>query len=300
MKKYLPLAPLAFAVSVSSFATEFQSEIEIDYSNLDVDYTYEDNTKDSEDGNLYGITGTYYFTPVKVGNGPTAEAAFLNKASSIYLSSLRAKSDSDQDNDSVKITSYTAGSRFIIADRFSILGKYAQTDGTFNGSDYYESETISIGVGMYITDSHELSLNVANDEFDYERSDSETDIKTYTLAYHGVVGLGNAQNLAVDASYAFADRENDGEYFSDDKNSKMTTVGVTYYPINSLGIGANLRQIDEDYSDELAYAFGVKYFFSPNFSVGGEFEFSKTDYDNTYFNDETEMQSLNVSTSFRF
>lgn len=78
----LKLLPAIFAAGFLSapfaLAASYQSEVSASYTDIDV-------SDDPEEGYFVSIEGKYYFSPVDTASHPLAEAAFVEKASNIYL-----------------------------------------------------------------------------------------------------------------------------------------------------------------------------------------------------------------------
>ncbi|WP_049632021.1 putative porin [Cellvibrio sp. pealriver] len=73
------IAATGFAAAPFAFSSTYQGEVTAAYSDVNPDAT-------STDAYEAGIQGKYYFSPVDTSQHPLAEAAFLEKASNIYVS----------------------------------------------------------------------------------------------------------------------------------------------------------------------------------------------------------------------
>src|SRR6187402_865676 len=78
--KLLPtiITAAGFLAAPFALAATYHSEISAAYTDIDVD-------NDSYEGYSVGLEGTYYFAPVDTATHPFAEAAFIQKASNVYL-----------------------------------------------------------------------------------------------------------------------------------------------------------------------------------------------------------------------
>lgn len=106
------VATFSFSLSPISTAQTYQTEIGVTYSEFDSDFYPGDNYS-------IGLQGTQYFSPVYTRNLPLAEAAFLQKASSLSLSLANDDYEfDDQDGDSylrgANVTYYIPNSIFFV------------------------------------------------------------------------------------------------------------------------------------------------------------------------------------------
>jgi hypothetical protein len=118
---------LAAALTASfGVAHAYQAEINAGYEKTDMDYDI--------DGDLFFVNGKYYLNDVSTKNAPLAEAAFLNKASSISLGYTNGSVDTNVEylgvdvNGEYEVQSYgVSGEFFIPESQFYVAGSLNQT-----------------------------------------------------------------------------------------------------------------------------------------------------------------------------
>lgn len=82
----LKAIPMIFLMGVCGFAESYQADVDLGSSSQE------------ELGSTNQVKGTFYFTPVNIRNAPLAEAAFINRNSSISLTYQQYSSDTAYEN----------------------------------------------------------------------------------------------------------------------------------------------------------------------------------------------------------
>lgn len=208
------------------------------------DYTVEGGVSwwNFDGDGAWGSDVTAYFSPVRVGTYPRAEAPFLNQTGNLRIDYTR---DDNGDYDltegmlEVYANNYYAA---LSASRFS------------NGSDL---DSVGVQLGRMVTPATRLTLGweqVEVDEFD--------EIDIFTLGAKHVTMFGGGRALNLETSLGVAD--NGGTDFVYD-------TLVDYYLTPDFSFGARYRGIGSD--DQ--YGLATRYFFLPNWS--GEVEWLRED-----------------------
>ena len=249
-----------FAVLISSsigtaFASDpFQYEVGGSYIN-------------TEFSNNYNVNGTYFLAPLSNGDGPYAEAAFLNRASSISGSFNRSELDHS--------TPFFSG-----VNSWSVGGIY-QLEGTdffidgnvsrFNGDGEF---SYRLGGGYYIQDDWSVSLSsVFDDDVEY----LGTTIATKKI---WATDFGEFVNLDV-------------AYTNNDKGPDNYSVGADFYVTPRLGFGLAHSWFDDiDDIGDAATTFSVDSFVTETVRVSGNLTI-------THFNSNTE-QTFGLAVAARF
>lgn len=262
--KLLPAIIAATGLLMAPFAlaATYQSEISAAYADIDTN-------DDPEEGYLVGLDGTYYFSPVDTSNHPLAEAAFIEKASNLYinLSNYEFKEDGDR----LDIYRRSIGVDFYIPNTFFYLGagvneiksKYTWPAGEGTESSKWDSAWfVKTGIapvtgllvwteftedvdvsdewninGKYVIPlSGEQALNI---EASYEKSDIAYAEDTIT----GTIDYYLDRNLSVGAGFVNASYNSD-----EDSTTDYFVRGRNFFSDN---ISAELTYIDGDYESSL-------------------------------------------------
>jgi len=220
MKKLVLCSAIGLLASISAQA-EFQTSFNLAYIDLDV-----------EDG--FGIGGTYYFDAVNDTNGPLSEAAFIDKASGVSAAFVDA-GDTD---------TFSVSGRFVLANDFTINATYIDNDLT--------DSTFGIGVGKYLTDTSEVGVSLATNDF----------VDVLALDYHNLTALGGESSLSYDLGVSYIDIDFDSGY--------GLTGALTYYPSDEFGFGAFAEVQNDFLSAEDIYGLQAEYFLDRNIAFGAQ------------------------------
>lgn len=235
MKKTL----LAIAISTAAAAAsaDYQMEAGAFYGQGEVG--------DAVDYDVMGVAGRYNFESVDTSKGPHAEAAFLDKSSSVGFGYNSLEPDVSGADD---IDSFDFDVRVVTDTNLIVEAAYAQSD---DGDE--DSDTFSVGVGTYLDATTEIVAT-------YENTEDDTDeVDQLTVAVHGVNALGQGTSLAYDAALAYID--------ADEQDGYKIDVGATYYFNNNLGVSlsADVTELDDFNTDTVSL--GVSYFPQPNIEL---------------------------------
>jgi len=214
------------------------------------------------DVNAIGAGGTYYFGGVDDTKGPLAEAAFTDHSSSASVNYTDGKTNGDRDD--LEFKSYGIAGRYITDDEGWIfdLG-YARNEPENPldiGPDEFEIDTLSVGVGKYLTDTTTLVFSYQNQDAD-EGGDLDSyrgDLEHLWLADWGAIKFAGA--------YGWVDVDSN---LGDDID--IYEVGATVYPWKWLGIGAGYRNTENDLQEVEQYVASVEYFINDDVAVALEY-----------------------------
>ena len=232
MKKTL----LAIAISTAAAAAsaDYQMEAGAFYGQGEVG--------DAVDYDVMGVAGRYNFESVDTSKGPHAEAAFLDKSSSVGFGYNSLEPDVAGADD---VDSFDFDVRVVTDTNLIIEAAYEESEA---GDD--ESDTFGVGVGTYLNDNTDIVVSYQTTDDDGE------DIDQLNVAVHGVNPLTQGATLAYDAALSYVD--------TDDDSGHMIELGATYFFNKDLGVGlsADLTEVGDYNTDTVSL--DVSYFPQPN------------------------------------
>ena len=265
--KLLPtiIAAAGFVAAPFAVAATYQSEISTAYADIDVN-------DDSEEGYFFGIEGKYYFAPVDTTNYPLAEAAFIEKASNVYigLGNFEFKEAGDRLDiyqRSIGVDFYIPNTVFYVgAGVNEIKSKYTwPAEGNFAGgndsskwdSAWFVKAGIAPITGLLVWTEFTEDIDVSDQ---------------WNINGKYVLPLSGEQALNLEASYA----KSDISYAED-----TITGAVDYYLDRHLSIGAGFENTsyssDEDSTTD--YFVRARNFFTDNISA--ELTYTDGDYESS-------------------
>ncbi|HSC66790.1 MAG TPA: putative porin [Cellvibrio sp.] len=263
--KLLPtvIAAAGFLATPLVLAANYQSEISAAYADIDV-------SDDSEEGYLVGLQGEYYFAPVDTKNHPLAEAAFIEKASNVYLS--LANYEFKEAGDRLDIYQRTLGVDFYIPNTMFYLGagvdeyksKYTwpsddYSDGGSDSSKWESAWFVKAGIapvtGLLVWSEFTEDVSVSDE---------------WNINGKYVIPLAGEQSLNIEASY----ESSDISYIDD-----TISGAVDYYLDRHLSVGAgfvnNSYASSVDSKSDTEYFIRARNFFTDNISA--ELSFADSD-----------------------
>ncbi|MAK29214.1 putative porin [Acinetobacter sp.] len=247
------LSSLAF---VGTAAHAYQTEVNGNYNYLD---------PDNGDGvSVFGASGTYYFNPVQTRNSPLAEAAFLDRASSVTLGGLYG------DNDGTKQSSLGLSGEYYVPNSDFYLGAGVARDET-KVKNFSDTKTTRYNaeVGYLPAPGLLVALGLQG----YDTKDGGDDVDP-TLRAKYVTQVGQ-HDVNLEARGVFGNNDNKQYYVAGD-----------YYIDKTLSVGADYQKDKAPNLDQ--WGITAKKFFNQQVSVDGRLGFGD-DY-NTY----------SVGASYRF
>lgn len=263
------IAGIPLLIAPWSVASNYQSEVSVTYGEINIDNSSAE-ISDSE------LLGRFYFSPVSTANRPLAEAAFLQKASSIYAGGvyLRYKENDKEFSSSERGYGYgrQIGADFYIPNSMFFLGaginetkyKYEWSDDGVTERDSMDWESqwhIKAGVtpidGLLVWSEFYEDVDVAD---------------AWNINAKYVMPLGvNGQWLNLEASYIDSDIE----------EAKTLYIAADYYLDNHLSVGGGLTHYaydDDDFdTNENEYFIRANQYFTDSFAanlsyVDGDYE----------------------------
>lgn len=271
MKKSAIATGLAIFISGYCSADSYQAEVtptyavgEIEVLGLDIDT------------DLLTIGGEYYFNGVSDSKGPLAEAAFLDRASSIRAAYVTGEFDGPGSD--LDVDGYTLGGRFV--DRAS--GWIFSADiGEIDIDGVGDTDTRDLSVGKYIAENTAVSFTYSS--VDEGNSDSDA----YAVDIKHLAALSGGAHISLSGVLAVGD--------VDQADDPLIYGGsFTYYPVRNVGFGASATFTDSDDSEERDYSVFGSWF--PSESLAVTVSYDLTDDDKI----DVETDVFSFGASFRF
>jgi len=203
-------------------------------------------------------------TPIGVGyifrmladtsKGPLAEAAFLDKSSSVTaaIDSTEIDVPGADDSNDVKLST-----RVVFENEFILEASYTDFDAA-------DDSALNIGVGVYLNDDTDIVLSYT--DFD------EADNSTLKLDMHSVKSLGDDTFFAYDLGVSYLDVGEDDGFGID--------AGVDYYFTRE---GASVAHASLDNFDSTEVSIDASYFVAPSIELSAIYSTFSQDADGDFF-----------------
>lgn len=271
MKKSTIATGLALLTSGLCHAGTYQAEVTLGYSTGEIEVGNADIDTDS----LF-IGGEYYLNGVDDSKGPLAEAAFLDRASSVRAAYETGEQDGIGGDDD--IDGFALGGRLVDGTSGWIFSAdYAEID-IDGGSD---TEAWNLSVGKYIAENTALSFTYTT----VEEGNIDTDI--YAVDIKHVTALSGGAYISLAGLLATGDVDQGDDPF-------IYGGSFTYYPMRNIGFGASATFTDSDDTEETEFSVFGSWFPSDNLVLTASYDISD--------DDETDIESdiFSVGAAFRF
>ena len=234
---------------------------------------------DALDDDIRGraFSASTFFGVVEDGNGPLAEAPFIDRASSLSISFL----DTDTDETDVETEDFGIAIRLVDAESGWTFG-LGFDSGTVGSTD---TEALSLSVGNYVAETTEIGFTfVFSDEESNATGKEDSESWAFTLdhLFNGALPVAIAAEL--------------GSVDVDGESEQLAGVAATVYPIQSLGIGAAYELIDGEEEVETTGAF-VEWYFTRTYAVSASYlvvDSGETELGDT----ESDLVSLGITGRF--
>jgi hypothetical protein len=251
-KKTALVASIGLALSVTAQA-DYQWELGTDYATGDIEIGSFDADLD-----VFSVYGTYFLDTVDTSKGPLAEAAFLDRASSVQVDYSNGEFDGIFGD--VDVEGYGIEGRYVF-DQSGWLVDFGYRQDEFDNDDI---ETFSIGAGKYIAENTALVVSYANTEDDFD-----VDSDAYGVNLEHLWSLEQGA-IKLDAGYTFVDPDQGDEV-------NVFSVDGTYYVNNSLGFGVSYALADSDDTDLEDWSLYSEWFINEQVAVSLAYTESEDD-----------------------
>ena len=300
-KKTALVAGIALAVSATAQA-DYQWELGAAYGTGEFDI----GTQNPDNDEISGY-GTYFIDAVDDTKGPLAEAAFLDRASSISLFAVNANIDGDgirdlgRKNYGLEIHAVSSDAGWITdfgysreendTLRTSLSADQLPTIPGNRGLDTIDIDRFKVGFGKYLTDRTTLVAS-----WTYSDIDEAGDFSSYRLDLEHLFQFSFGVIMA-EASYGIVDVSVDDTLLEDADDIDIFLVGATYYfgSNKNWGVGINGGQEDFDGDSFKRWEANVSWFITDQWEVA--LDYSDGEFDDL---DNVESQLATLSTRFRF
>ena len=251
MKK-LSLITALLSSFVGFNANAYQAESTIAYEHIDMD---------GGKTNSAAIRGKFYFNPIQTRSAPLAEAAFLDKASSIGGGYSYSKLKDDEDFGDLQ---------------FNILG--IETEIFIPDSQFYISGALHrTNVKATINGLGSASENGNGYEFEV----GFLPINGLLLAV-GIADLSESLNPVKVAKYGFITNLNNAAIVSGEEDDTAVSLRAKY--VTQLGGYYTNFEAQSYFGDETTYRFAADLYLDPTLSVGVAIADSTADDSDSIFN----------------
>lgn len=265
---------LLTTITIPVIASQADYQAEIGYELQQLDSGSTTNAKET----VHTISFEYFLEPVKTDNQPLAEAAFMNRVSSIAA----GLGQFDYENDSRTAEGNSTLILYTHMQQDSPLWLqilYAQQSGDYKFKpgfafiDYSYDRTITgFSAGSFIEQNTVIALEYSKDEVEfspavYSGSDY-TLTQTHVIAKH-LMPIGNGKMVNIEGTIGTDSYDNKGS--ANTKNTVIAAKGE-YYLNNMQSIGGTFEQISGDDNGNKGQAIAVhgKFFFTPKFFVAAQ------------------------------
>lgn len=268
MKKLAIASALLATLAAVNVAHAYQTEVNVGYESTDSDSVNVLGTDAELSADAITLNGRYYLAPVNTRNAPLAEAAFLDKASSVALGYVSADLD-------VKVGNVNGSADL---DLLGIAGEYYVPNSNFyvsaalNRSDVEgeKGNGFAVEAGYLPMAGLLLAVGIADME---ESIDPIQAAKYGTLTSLGAFDSAGEDTAAtLRAKYVYKVGANDvnleGNIVAGDETAYRVAADLYLDP--TLSIGASFADSTFDDSDSI---FGVRAqkFLTPTIAVGGSY-----------------------------
>jgi hypothetical protein len=300
-KKTALVAGIALAVSATAQA-EYQWELGAAYGTGEFDI----GTQNPDNDEISGY-GTYFIDAVDDTKGPLAEAAFLDRASSISLFAVNANIDGDSIDDlgrknyglEIHTVSSDAG---WIADfgyareendtlRTSVANLPTMPAPVGRGLDTIDVDRFKVGFGKYLTDRTTVVAS-----YIYSDIDEAGDFSTYRLDLEHLFQFSFG-DIKAEAAYGLVDISVDDTLLEDADDIDIYLVGATYYfgSNKNWGVGVNYGQEDFGGDSYKRVSGNVSWFITDQWEVA--LDYADGEFDDL---DNVESKLATLSARYRF
>ncbi len=253
MRRELLVSAVALACAAPVMADKYSVEVnagygtgEIDLDAFDVDLT------------VWNLGGSYYVWGADDSKGPLAEAAFLDRSTTVFANYTNTEFEAFGND--FDIDSYNVGG-LLIDKESGWFGGIAYTKDDSDGDD---GDTWELTGGKYLAQYTTLSATYTSSEVGSDDTDD------FNVDVKHVAQLAGASALAITGGIGYSD--------SDVVDDTTTVgVGVTYYLDSRIGFGAGTSLASSDDSDVVSFELHGSWFPVSNIGLYASYAISEDD-----------------------
>lgn len=283
---------------VIATAEDFDYEINLGFTQIDIDSTVTTtlpgfpSTTSADDASVRSLSlgGTWFFDGLSDDKGPRAQAAFVDRASSLSARYADISGDAD-------------------ASDISLLGRYVwKNSGWFVGGSYADNEQggstdvdvsqITATVGKYIGETTSIDLSLIRQEVEFDAQFFGSQSTTNSGA---VLSFDHLGTLSTQWQYA-AGVSVSSESFNGASGSY--TANFSLYPNRDVSLSAGITgELGGGGNGGTAFNFGAGWFFTPQLqgrvSVGF-FDVGNDGPQSSFVEVDTDNTQIGASIRYRF
>lgn len=244
---------------------------------------------------IVGFSAEVFFSRVNTAGKPLAQAAFLDKKSSVEFGYINVESDLNNTDIEFTVGGPFVGINYITsASAFIINAFYFNGDGDSNPDRFTLHEQIfGFAIGKYINNSSAIQISFLredgqiDDTVTFQTITVDSDI--YGLEYKLVQSLSNNNFYSIDIGVGTTKKE-DSSISNREENNFLSATGEYYFTrMTNLGIGIILNSGDDASQEGHTYEIGFKHFLIPYVALGIAYskfradDTSTEDYDSISF-----------------
>ena len=254
-----------FSFSSISYAEQsYRTELQGGYEKEDADTSTDKSTT---------LGATIYFSPVNTENKPLAEAAFLDKSSSVIIGYIKLKTDFQNSSpNSIDGSGPLFAINYITKTDAFILGAVYSTQDVESDPDGITGDikTTGIEIGKYLDDSSVIRLlYISNDTEIQSTTLNQTinvDLEQYNLSFKTVRPLDDASFYHLGINFVY--NKIDSASVNDDDSQRVEVQGDYYFTrMTSLGAMASFNSSDDITPEGKTLAIGGAHFFVPQIAL---------------------------------
>lgn len=272
------LSPLAVSQSYRAQATLLGYASEGDYEE------FQDNSYRAG-----MIEALFYLAPVELGDGPWAQASFLNRSSYIGLQKVSGTLEREalvdvsggtgnamyefRDLDDIDVDSRSAYGRYVFSNGLTtdvMVSKREEAAPTHS----YDEDTVGLSLGSYVRGQNWWGVEYRRLKVSQHWEETEHDVHAYGVRVHHLLRENDRVFVSVEYGLLI---ENGREV--DDANELYGNF--TVYLNKQLGLNFGVTVRDEEARDRSEVDIGVEYFIVPQISSGLHFVAHQIDYENS-------------------
>lgn len=258
---------------------------------------YEKEDAGTSTNKTIGLGAEIYFAPVNTENKPLAQAAFLDKKSSVVVGYINLKTDLQNSSvDSIDLGGPLIAINYITeTDAFILGAMYSKLDGDTNPDLHtIDDKLVGFIIGKYINDSTTVQASYISSDAEFRNTASSQtstlDIDYYELTFNTVGVLGATSYYSFDVGFELI-RKDSSSFAKEDNNEFKVSGGYYFSRMTSLDVAASFNSGDDISDEGQTLAIGFTHFIAPQIAL--EIGLSKFNPDDNNTED-TDSISLDV------
>ena len=286
---FVTLLSLALFSSNSQAEQSYQTELSVGYEKEDADSSTNKGTE---------LSAEIYFSPVNTDNKPLAQAAFLDKSSSVSIGYINLEIEYQNSSlNSIDSKGPYFEINYITDTNSFILGAlYTTNDIETDPSLVTGDLTVTgISIGKYLNDSSALSFSYTSSDTELQNTVSgqsaNLDIEYYGLSYNTVQSLNATSYYRFSVGIELINKSDSNSMEED--NSELEVLGEYYFTrMTSLGASASFNSGDDISDEGITLAIGFTHFFLPQFALNIDLTSFNADDSQTEDTDSISVEAI--------